>query len=53
MKNFIRCIRASRFKEQIDKYLQDNNIITEHQLDSRKNYSCETAIQLFLMIGRC
>jgi len=33
-------------KEQIEKYLQDNNIITEHQSDFRKNHSCETAIQI-------
>jgi len=32
-------------KEQIKKYLQDNNIITEHQLGFKKNHSCETAIQ--------
>jgi len=33
-------------KEQIEKYLQDNNnIITKHQSGFRKNHSCETAIQ--------
>jgi len=35
-------------KEQIEKYLQDNNIITEHQSSFRKNHSCETAIQTVL-----
>lgn len=32
-------------KEQIEMYLQNNDIITEHQSDLRKNHSCETAIQ--------
>lgn len=32
-------------KKQIEVYLENNNIITEHQSGFRKNYSCETAIQ--------
>ena len=32
-------------KEQIEMYLQKNDIITEHQSGFRKNHSCETAIQ--------
>ena len=32
-------------KKQIERYLESNNIITEHQSGFRKNYSCETAIQ--------
>jgi len=28
-------------KEQIEKYLQDNKIITEYQSGFRKNHSCE------------
>lgn len=32
-------------KEQIEKYLQDNNVITEHQSGFRRKHSCETAIQ--------
>lgn len=32
-------------KEQIEMYLQNNDIITEHQSGFRKNHSCETAIQ--------
>lgn len=32
-------------KEQIDKYLLNNDIITENQAGFRKNHSCETAIQ--------
>lgn len=32
-------------KEQIQMYIQSNNIITEHQSGFRKNHSCETALQ--------
>lgn len=32
-------------KEQIEMYIQSNNIITEHQSGFRKNHSCETALQ--------
>ena len=32
-------------KEQIDKYLHSNDIISEHQSGFRKYHSCETAIQ--------
>ena len=32
-------------KEQIERYLENNSIITEHQSGFRKHYSCETAIQ--------
>lgn len=32
-------------KEQIEKYLHSNDIITEHQSGFRKYHSCETAIQ--------
>lgn len=32
-------------KKQIETYLEDNCIITEHQSGFRKQYSCETAIQ--------
>lgn len=32
-------------KEQIERYLNNSNIITEHQSGFRKNHSCETAIQ--------
>lgn len=32
-------------KSQIEKYLEINEIITEHQSGFRKQYSCETAIQ--------
>ncbi|XP_020296752.1 uncharacterized protein LOC109861488, partial [Pseudomyrmex gracilis] len=32
-------------KKQLDKYLENNNIITEHQSELRKGYSCKTAIQ--------
>lgn len=32
-------------KNQIEKYLETNDIITEHQSGFRKQYSCETAIQ--------
>ncbi|XP_025263168.1 uncharacterized protein LOC112637508 [Camponotus floridanus] len=32
-------------KEQLEMYLETNNIITEHQSGFRKYYSCETAIQ--------
>ncbi|XP_015438094.1 PREDICTED: uncharacterized protein LOC107193204, partial [Dufourea novaeangliae] len=32
-------------KEQIEIFLQNNSIITEHQSGFRKNHSCETAIQ--------
>jgi len=35
-------------KKQLDKYLESNNIITEHQLGFRKGYSCETAIQIMV-----
>lgn len=35
-------------KKQIEGYLQNNNIITEHQSGFRKNYSCETAIQVVI-----
>jgi len=34
-------------KEKIEKYLQNNNIIIEHQSSFRKNHSCETVIQTF------
>lgn len=32
-------------KDQLEMYLQNNDIITEHQSGFRKNHSCETAIQ--------
>jgi len=32
-------------KEQLEMYLENNGIITEHQSGFRKHYSCETAIQ--------
>lgn len=32
-------------KKQIETYLENNDIITEHQSGFRKQYSCETAIQ--------
>lgn len=32
-------------KEQIEKFLENNGIITEHQSGFRKHFSCETAIQ--------
>ncbi|XP_011632002.1 uncharacterized protein LOC105423786 [Pogonomyrmex barbatus] len=32
-------------KEQIERYLENNSIIIEHQSGFRKHYSCETAIQ--------
>jgi len=32
-------------KEQLELYLETNEIITEHQSGFRKHYSCETAIQ--------
>lgn len=32
-------------KEQLEIYLESNNIITEHQSGFRKQHSCETAIQ--------
>jgi len=32
-------------KEQLEVYLETNEIITEHQSGFRKHYSCETAIQ--------
>jgi len=35
-------------KKQLDKYLESNNIITEHQLGFRKGFSCETAIQMII-----
>jgi len=35
-------------KRQLDKYLENNNSITEHQSDFRKGYSCETAIQIII-----
>lgn len=35
-------------KKQIEGYLENNNIITEHQSGFRKNYSCETAIQVVI-----
>jgi len=31
-------------KEQLEMYLETNGIITEHQSEFRKHYSCETAI---------
>jgi len=31
-------------KRQLDKYLENSDIITEHQSDFKKDYSCETAI---------
>lgn len=35
-------------KKQIEEFLENNNIITEHQLSYRKQYSCETAIQTII-----
>lgn len=35
-------------KNQIEKYLEENSIITEHQSGFRKKYSCETAVQTVL-----
>jgi len=35
-------------KKQLEKYLENNNIITEHQSDFRNGYSCETAIQIIV-----
>lgn len=32
-------------KHQIEKYLEANEVLTEHQSGFRKSYSCETAIQ--------
>lgn len=33
-------------KEQIEIYLERNNIITEHQSGFRKRHSCETELQI-------
>jgi len=35
-------------KKQLDKYLESNNIITEHQSGFRNGYSCETTIQIIV-----
>jgi len=35
-------------KRQLDEHLENNNIITQHQLSFRKGYSCETAIQVVI-----
>jgi len=35
-------------KEQLVKYIDSNNIITEHQSGFRNGYSCETAIQVII-----
>lgn len=32
-------------KRQLEIYLVENDIITEHQSDFRKQYSCETTLQ--------
>ncbi|KMQ86033.1 rna-directed dna polymerase from mobile element jockey-like protein [Lasius niger] len=32
-------------KERLEKYLEENEVLTEHQSGFRKSYSCETAIQ--------
>lgn len=34
-------------KDQIEVYLQNNDIISEYQSGFRKRHSCETAIQIF------
>lgn len=38
-------------KEQLMEYIEENNIITEYQSAYRKNFSCETALNL--MISEC
>jgi len=35
-------------KKQLEKYLENNNIVTEHQSDFRNGYSCEKAIQTII-----
>lgn len=35
-------------KEQIEIYLERNDIITEHQSGFRKRHSCETALQMIM-----
>jgi len=35
-------------KRQLDKYLENSDIITEHQLDFKKGYSCEITIQTII-----
>ncbi|XP_025156900.1 uncharacterized protein LOC112589101 [Harpegnathos saltator] len=35
-------------KEQIEAYLENNNIISEHQSGFRKQHSCETAMQVII-----
>lgn len=35
-------------KEQIETYLENNNIISDHQSGFRKQHSCETAIQIII-----
>jgi len=35
-------------KKQLEKYLESNNIITEHQSAFSNGYSCETAIQIII-----
>lgn len=32
-------------KNQLEKYIEANEVLTEHQSRFRKSYSCETAIQ--------
>lgn len=35
-------------KEQIESYLENKGIITEHQFGFRKHHSCETALQIII-----
>lgn len=39
-------------KNQIEKSLEANDIITKHQSRFRKQYSCETLIQTVIVEGR-
>jgi hypothetical protein len=35
-------------KEQLEKYLEKNNIITDYQSGFRKRHSCKTALQIVI-----